>query len=74
VHGCTILDEVDMLHKDQIIHGQKPISFAQYFGLMLCTAQQVEQDGYDNGQQYQLKHVVNDYELIHFPRRLLSSQ
>jgi len=59
VHGHPILAEVDKLDQDQVIHGWKPLPFAKYFDLLLCAVQQVDQDGYDNGQQSQLKHVVN---------------
>jgi len=54
----------DKLIQDQVIHGFQPMSFTEYFDILLCAVQQAVQDGYENGQQCQLKHVVHDCELI----------
>jgi len=50
VHGHPIHAEVDKLIQDQVIHEFKPMSYDKYFDLLLCAVQQVDQDGYDNGQ------------------------
>jgi len=61
LHDHPILAGVDKLDQDQVNHGLKSMSFAEYFDLLLCAAQQVDQEEcYSNGQQYQLEHVVND--------------
>jgi len=59
VHGHSILASIDKLDQDQVIHGLKSMSFAEYFDLLLCAAQQVDQEEYYNSRQYQLEYVVN---------------
>jgi len=59
LHGHPILASTDKLDQDHIIHGLKPMSFTKYYDLLLSAAHQVDQDGYDNSQQCQCKHVMN---------------
>ncbi len=64
LHDHPILAGVDKFEQGQVIHDLKSMSFAEYFDLLLCAAQQVDQEEDDNGLQHQLKHVVHDCELI----------
>jgi len=58
IQGHPMLNSIDKLDQDQVIHHLKSMSYAEYFDLLLCAAQQVDQEEDDNGLQCQLKHEV----------------
>jgi len=64
IQGHPMLNSIDKLDQDQVIHHLKSMSYAEYFDLLLCAAQQVDQEEDDNGLQCQLKHEVQDCECI----------
>ena len=60
VNGHPALAAIYKLDQDQIIRGQKPMTFKEYFDILRSAAQQVDHEIRESGSgQHQFKRVVN---------------